>query len=154
MVGSPYHKFENPQALELAAFVDTCEEALRSKLKPTQYEEYFQEIASIISQQVLQKDTLRINHAWVNTYTKGASNEVHTHEDDFFVETGSTHFLIQVLETGNQPETLNVYSGPDLGKIDIPMSVGDAIIMHRSVPHGLETTVEKLRVLVLGMSFK
>lgn len=87
---------------------------------------------------------------WVSTYTKGMCNELHTHLDNSFTSKGN-HVLIQVIESGDIPEQLLLLD--EFGnKQYVSMTTGDVIVFHVSTVHGLETTLEKLKVLVLAIT--
>ena len=150
-----YYKVKNPQIAELVLdrFLQTNQQTSIDLLDNySSFDKYFYNIKNNISKDVDYKDTFEVNKGWVTLYTKGSTNEFHTHEDQVFIESNSSHLLIQVLETGTSEENLTLYDNST--KINVPMAAGDIIVFHRSVVHGLETVLDKLRVLVLGINFK
>lgn len=149
-----YYKIYNPQIDEINSnsIIKNLTTSGDLSSNHTDIEKYFYKVSSSIAKYFENKNTVQINKSWLTTYKTNATNELHTHEDKVFIESNSSHVLIQVLETGIVPENLVVYVGNV--KNSVPIVTGDLVVFHRSVVHGLDTTINKLKVLVLGINFK
>jgi len=149
-----YYKIYNPQIDEINSnsIIKNLTTSGDLSSNHTDIEKYFYEVSGSIAKYFENKNTVQINKSWLTTYSTNSTNELHTHEDKVFTESNSSHVLIQVLETDIVPENLVVYDGST--KNSIPIVTGDIVVFHRSVVHGLDTTINKLKVLVLGINFK
>ena len=149
-----YYKVYNPQIDELNSnsIIKNIITSGDLSSNHTDIEKYFYKVFGVVAKYFENKNTVQINKSWLTTYLTNSTNELHTHEDTAFIQSNSSHVLIQVLETDTVPENLVVYDGST--KNSIPIVTGDIVVFHRSVVHGLDTTINKLKVLVLGINFK
>jgi hypothetical protein len=155
-----YYKTYNPQIGEIKLdgfLLDSKNIIADLSHNHKDFEKYFVNISQNIANNVSGKNTFQTRKGWVNYYKNSAifiKNELaHTHEDIAFIESGATHLLVQVLETGYADEVLSIYDNEKNKITDIPMVSGDIIVFHRSVYHGLEQVNNLLRALVLGIEF-
>ena len=150
-----YYKFQNPQITQLLSddfITNPIYEVADLKENYKDFKKYFTNIEETIANDVANKDSFEVNKGWINFYPQNKNNEMHTHEDAEFIKSNSSHVLIQVLETGDIPENL-IIEELDGTMVSVPIVTGDIIIFHISVPHGLYTTLNKLRILLLGIRF-
>ena len=150
-----YYKFQNPQINQLLSdnFVkDPQNETADLKENYKDFKKYFTAIEETIATDITNADSFEVKKGWINLYRQGSKNEMHNHEDAEFVNSNSSHVLIQVLETGGIPENLIIRESNNT-EVSVPVIAGDVIVFHISVVHGLKTTLNKLRILLLGIQF-